>query len=100
MTLCGKGRKDRDSSRQGSPSFTSFEVPVKNSDLGQHDPVDCGCVGRGLIAFHSGRASIASIVSNVCACSPGPGMLCTLTPTLIVIGGNGSGAICADVPTA
>ena len=29
------------------------------------------------IAFHSGRASIVSTVSNVCGCSPGPGMLCT-----------------------
>ena len=35
---------------------------------------------RPAIAFHSGRASISSTVSNVCGCSPGPGMLCTRRP--------------------
>jgi hypothetical protein len=32
------------------------------------------------IAFHSGRASIASTVSKVCGFSSGPGMLRTLRP--------------------
>ena len=36
------------------------------------------------MAPHSGRASIASTVSNVWGCSPGPGMLWTRRPSGIV----------------
>ncbi len=37
------------------------------------------------MAFHSGLASISSIVSNVWGLSPGPGMLCTRRPFSRVI---------------
>ena len=50
------------------------------------------------MAFHAGRASIASIVSNVCACSPGPGTLCTFTPASTMSGGSDSADDCAVVP--
>jgi len=39
-----------------------------------------GSVCVAPIAFHSGRASTSSTVSNVCGTSPGPGMLCTRSP--------------------
>ena len=45
------------------------------------------------IAFHSGRASISSTVSNVCGFSPGPGMLCTRSPdSSVTVAGVTGGA--------
>jgi hypothetical protein len=38
------------------------------------------CVSSGRIALNSSRPVIASIVSNTCGSSPGPGMLCTRVP--------------------
>ncbi len=49
-------------------------------------------VSCGSNEFHSGRASMCSIVSNVCGCSPGPGRLCTFVPGAIVT--------CVGVPSA
>ena len=44
-------------------------------------------------AFHSTRASTASTVSKLCACSSCPGTLCTRVPAAIVTGAAGGGGI-------
>ncbi len=69
---------EADATRKRSPGLRLSPTPSRDADV--DESAGCASVSEGANAFHSGRASTSSTVSNVCGCSPGPGMLWTRRP--------------------
>ncbi len=73
----------------GSPGFRLVAVPatwMAAMARTLSSVMFCGRLRRTCRLFHSRRAARSSLVSKLCAVSPGPGTLCARVPAGIVTG--------------